>query len=187
MRVDAEEAFWSYELGVVLANLHAAHRRLGTRPRPPVPIAPWASRGRRPRRRLRDGGVQAVFGGVEDDTSTDDPQSPPDSRGDPLNRVQVMALLYGNPETPCSVTQVARVFGLRDKTVRDCRPHTAAEVGRSLMAPFSHWCKSLQRARVIPAWPAELEAPPLSPETRAHAPVRRAPARLRPLGGPSRG
>jgi len=187
MRVNADEIYWSYELGVVLASLHAAHRRLGTRPRPPVPIAPWAMRGR-VRQRLRWAwGGEPVFGGEGEAPPADEPGARHAVRGDPLLRVRVLALLYGNPATPVSVPQVARVFGLRDSDVRAARPASAAPIGRAMMAPFSHWCTSLEQAGLIPSWPAELEAPAQQPPRPAFTSGSRAAhGRLRPLGGPGR-
>lgn len=114
------------------------------------------------------------FGGVEDD---------PDRRWDRrLARLQVRAMLFANPDTPCSSEEVAAVLGLRQGTVRDARPTTARSMGRALVAPFGHWVVALRRAAVPPSWPTELDDGldrPLAPRTHARAP------RLLPLGGPT--
>jgi hypothetical protein len=185
MFITEDEGFWSLELGIVLTNIATVHRRRGTAPRPPLAIAAAAKRGRVRRRVPWPTAGQPVFGGVEDGRSEED--GGPRRRGcdDPLLRVRVMALLYANPEAPCSTPQVARVFGLRETDVRSARPPSARRVGRALLAPFGHWLVTLQRAGLVPAWPDELEAPsegPSSPSARR----RHRPGHLRPLGGPGR-
>lgn len=186
MFVSDDEAFWSMELGVVLANIAAVHRRRGTTPRPPLAIAEAAKRGRIRRRVLWTGIGRPVFGGMEDGSSEEDGGPRRRGGGDPLLKVRVMALLYANPEAPCSTPQVARVFGLREGDVRAVRPPSARKVGRALLAPFGHWLINLQRAGLVPAWPEELEAPPEGPSSPTSARRRRRPGHLRPLGGPGR-
>ena len=187
MFVNEDEAYWSTELGVLLIALHAACRRLGITPRPPVPVARWARQPRAKRASRYPEADAPVFGGV-DDGGTEDPGGVRRASGDAaLLRVKVLALLYANPFTPCTVTQVARAFGLRDGVVRRCRPKTARKVGRAWWAPFGHWKTMLVRAELIPEWPDELEPPAAvaaPPQSTGRHRGRRQGAPLRPLGGP---
>ena len=186
MFVSEDDAFWSMELGVVLTNVIAVHRQRGTTPRPPLSIAKTARRGRVRCRVPWPATGQPVFGGVEDSRAVGNSGPRRRGGGDPLLRVRVLALLYANPETPCSVPQVARVFGLREKDVRSARPGSAMKVGRALLAPFDHWLVTLRRAGLVPAWPEELEAPPKEASSPSSPRRRHRPGHLQPLGGPGR-
>ena len=187
MFVNEDEAYWSTELGVLLIALHSACRRLGVAPRPPVPIARWARKPRGERATRWPVGDGPVFGGV-DDGGVEDSGGARRASGDAaLLRVKVLALLYANPFTPCTMTQVARAYGLRDGVVRRCRPKTALRVGRAWMAPFGHWKAMLVREGLVPEWPAELEpaaAAVAPPQTTGRRRGRRQGVPLRPLGGP---
>ena len=100
-----------------------------------------------------------------------------------MARLRVRALLFANPDTPCSASEVASVLGVRESAVRDARPASARKLGRALVAPFAHWLRSLNRAGVLPAF-TDLEGDAPGRPRRARG-ASRAP-RLVPLGGPHR-
>ncbi len=167
-RATAADAFWTAaQVTLLLTWVRATHRVLGTTPRPPIPraeaIALVTSQHHTP--------TQPTFGG----TSGTDP--PPSER-----RLWVLALLYANPETPCTAPQVAHAFGLRESSVRAARPTTAHKVGRAIMAPFGHWLAELRHAGLVPSWRPEYDPP--APSPRSSPRTRPETGHLRPLGGP---
>lgn len=126
-----------------------------------------------------------VFGGVDENGGPEPPGST--RRGRKSWRIQVRALLFANPDTPCSVEEVANVLGIQEGKVRGVRPATAQYVGKALMAPFGHWLVSLRDAGILPTWTEEGEASNVVREPRRAPPARRHGGQLEPLGGPGRG
>ena len=183
MRVRPDEAFWDRShLIDLIFRVHAAAAIRGGTPRWPIPRSdsPGSCMPDRPAR--WDRGCQPAFGGV-DDAGTPD-HLPASRRERNSLRVQVRAILYANPETPCSIEEVANVLGLREGDVRNARPDTAQLVGRALMAPFGHWLGGLRQAGLLPTWADDDDPRPVPVMPRQQAPARLRPGQIVPLGGP---
>lgn len=186
MYVSADDAFWNpMRLADLVTRVNATARARGTTPRRPLPVtspgAMAADRTPSSSSWLDEG--HPVFGGFDDDADGVAP-SHSSRRLQALDRLKARALLFANPETPCSTLEVANVFRLRERRVRDARPNTAQWIGRAWMAPFGHWLVALRHAGLVPVWPDEMELPTAAPPPRSCAPARHRSGHLRPLGGP---
>ena len=185
MITSESDTFWTtIQLHILVAAVRAFHHGHGTTPQPPIALSPQLLHIATYAAAHQPASDTPSFGGVHGDDGSAagkrprEPRSPPSQR-----RLWVLALLYANPLTPCTVPQVAHVFGLRESDVRSARPNTARKVGRAMMAPFGHWLVELQHAGLVPVWRPEYDPPQPSP-TRSTLPSPRT-NHLRPLGGPT--
>jgi len=184
LKVQPDEAFWDRgHLIDLIYRVHAAAAVQGGPARWPTPRSNSSDSCITPYRPARcEWGGQPVFRGIDDGET---PVPRPASRREHNSlRVQVRALLYCNPETPCSVEEVANVLGLREGDVRNARPGTAKRVGRAIMAPFGHWLVGLRQAGLMPTWTDDAEPHPLAAVPRPQARTRPRSGQIMPLGGP---
>ena len=183
MRVHPDEAYWNRShLVDLIFRVHAAAAARGGTARWPTPRSNSSGSYRPGRPGRGEQGSQPVFGGVDDTAAPDGPSA---SRRERYSlRVHVRGILYANPETPCSVKEVSNVLGLREGDVRRARPDTAQHIGRALMAPFSHWLRSLRQAGLLPTWADDANPHPVAEILRQQARARPRSGQLKPLGGP---